>query len=184
MDHESTILEQISQTKQKFYQDNTKSRIFKNTQKLQCAKQVSEQHNLQQLINLTVMVIPNTNKLYFNYLMFKTYGHPDICCKLYDHFHKLVEDLVNKYGSFEMHINLSTFTVSACVRYQKMIMLSFDENPYLTSKMTLMNVYNTPNVIEQITGLLYNSVKHLTSVTHFYKKDNSESLIKKLFEHV
>jgi hypothetical protein len=184
MEGESQILEKIAKSQQQFYEQNSKARLFKNNQKLQCAKQVTEQVNLQQMINITAFVIPNTNKFYFNYLMFKTYGHPDNCRQVYDHFHQLVKQIVDYYGTFEMHINLSTFTVSACVRYQKMIMSSFDENTYLTEKMTTMNVYHTPNVIEQITTMLYSSVKHLSNVTHFYKKDESDAMIQKLFEHV
>ena len=184
MEGDSQILEQIAKSQQQFYEHNSKARLFKNNQKLQCAKQVAEQVNLQQMINMTAFVIPNTNKFYFNYLIFKTYGHPDNCRQVYDHFHHLVKQIVDNYGTFEMHINLSTFTVSACARYQKMIMSSFDENTYLTEKITRMNVYHTPNVIEQITTMLYSSVKHLSNVTHFYKKDESYDMIQTLFEHV
>ena len=184
MEGESQILEQIAKSQQQFYEQNSKARLFKNDQKLQCAKQVTEQVDLQQMINMTVFVIPNTNKLYFNYLIFKTYGHPDNCSQVYEHFHHLVNQIVDYYGTFEMHINLNTFTVSACVRYQKMIMSSFDENTYLTEKMTAMNIYHTPSVISQITNMLYSSVKHLSKVTHFYKKEESEAMIQTLFKDV
>ena len=184
MENESQILDQIAKSQQQFYGEHSKKLVFKNNQKLQCAKQVTEQIDLQQMINLSAMIIPNTNKLYFNYSVFKSYGHPEICPLVYNHFHSLVQQIVNQYGTFEMHINLNSFTVSACVRYRKMIMSSFDENTYLTDKMTSLNVYHTPNVISQITTILYSSIKHLSNITHFYKKEESDALIKKLFEHV
>ena len=181
---DESINEQIKQTQEEYYKKNRKHNFFKNNQKLDCAKEVAAKVDLQQMIIMTAMIIPGTNKLYFNYPVFKTYGHPDNCRKIYDHFHSLVEKVVNDHGSFEMHINLSTFTVSACTRYQDMITSSFDENTHLTNKMTSMNVYHTPNVIEQITKLLYNSIKHLAKITKFYKKNESDNMIQELFKHL
>lgn len=184
MEKESQVLDQIAKSQQQFYEENSKKRFFKNNQKLQCAKQVANQVDLQQMINLTYFNIPNTNIVYFNYMMFKTYASDDVKDALYTRFCSVISETLAKYGQFEMHCNLQTFTVSAAQRYYSMITSSIDENDDFSSKMTALHVYHTPSVIEQIVMVLKKSVGQFANRTVFHKKDESDALIQKLFEHL
>lgn len=178
------IEQKIADTQKEFYEQNSKNRLFKNHQKLQCAKQVASNVNLQQLINLTYFHIPNTNNVYFNYMLFKTYATEDIKDILYSHFCNVVASVISMYGNFQMHCNLQSFTVSAAQRYYTMITSSIDSNDQFAQKMTHLYVYHTPSVIEQIVMLLKKSVAQFTDRTIFYKKEESEAKIQQLFANM
>jgi hypothetical protein len=136
------------------------------------------------LIRMTAVIIPNTNKIYINYPLFKTYGHPEIAPLFYEHFLVLVQTLVNQYGCFEIHVNLNSFTVSACARYNDMICTTCDQNEDLMRTLTELHVYHTPSVIQQITNMLYYSVKTIVPLVHYHNKNESDALVQQLFEHV
>ena len=178
------IQQQIDNAKEQFYAQHTKARIFKNNQKLECAKAVSEQVDVMKLIQMTAVIIPNTNKIYINYPLFKTYGHHSISPLFYEHFLVLVQTLVNQYGCFEIHVNLNSFTVSACARYNDMICTTCDQNEDIMRTLTDLHVYHTPNVIQQITQMLYHSVKTFIPLVHYHNKNESDALVQQLFEHV
>jgi len=184
MENQSNVFEQIANTQQQFYQENSKNRFFKNNQKLQCAKQVTEQVDLQQMVNLTYFNIPNTKIVYFNYLMFKTYASEEVKDVLYARFCSVIQNVISTYGDFEMHCNLQSFTVSAAHRYYNMITSSIDENDDFSKKMIALHVYHTPSVIEQIVTILKKSVGQFANRTVFHKKNESDALIQKLFENV
>lgn len=178
------IQQQIDNAKEQFYTQHSRARFFKNNQKLECAKAVSEQVDVMKLIRMTALIIPNTNKIYINYPLFKTYGHPEIAPLFYDHFLVLVQTLVNQHGCFEIHVNLNSFTVSACARYNDMICTTCDQNEDLMRTLTELHVYHTPSVIQQITNMLYYSVKTIVPLVHYHNKNESDALVQQLFEHV
>lgn len=178
------IEQKVADTQKQFYEQNSKNRVFKNNQKLQCAKQVASNVDLSQLINLTYFHIPNTNIVYFNYMLFKTYATEEIKDPLYAHFCNVVATVISMYGNFQMHCNLQSFTVSAAQRYYTMITSSIDSNDQFSKKMTHLYVYHTPSVIEQIIFLLKKSVGQFANRTTFYKKEESEAKIQQLFANM
>ena len=113
-------------------------------------------------------------------MVFKTYGSEATHIPLYNYVTNLVSTVLESYPSFEFHINLKTFTISACQRYYHLIASSFYDNQVFTNRMSKMVIYHTPSIVDQITKILYNSVKDILPKTVYYHQE-SEQEIKKLF---
>lgn len=173
---------QLEGARTKFYEKNPKHMVFKNKQKLECAQTVTEEFDLNKMIACTAFIVPNRNIIYYNYLVFKIYGNETNQREVYTHFRGLICTLLEKYETFEVHVNLKSFTISACQRYYKMITSSFDENTILTEKMSKLVVYHTPSIVDQITTLLYSTIKNVLPKTEYYYKDSSDSKINLLFD--
>jgi hypothetical protein len=172
---------QIQRVKNKYYENNKKHCIFKNSQKLDCTNHVSNNLDLQKMIQCTVFIIPDTNKIYYNYMVFKTYGNETNHLVLYDYVINLITKILEKYETFEFHVNLKTFTISACQRYYGMITSTFDDNKFFTDKMGKLFVYHTPSIVDQVNRLLYSSIKDILPKVEYFYKDSDEK-IKVLFD--
>jgi len=173
---------QLEDAKAKFYQKNGKNTIFKNKQKLECAQTLTNEFDLNKMIECTAFVVPNTNIIYYNYLVFKIYGNESNRLEVYSHIMNLINSVLETYDTFEVHVNLKSFTISACHRYYKMISSSFDENTLLTDKLSKLVIYNTPSIVDQLTAILYSTVKEVLPKTEYYYKDSSDARINALFD--
>jgi hypothetical protein len=137
---------------------------------------------MQKLIDATTIIIPNTNKVYINYEIFKLYANES-------NFQVIINDIlakftacVQQYGNFECHLNITGFTTTAAQRYQNAVKLFCDT--CLTTKtdhttdMTTLYIYNTPHVFDAIRKLLNPFIheeikKKLVTIS---KKDSAEKL--------
>ena len=175
----------LQATQEEYYKQHTKHKVFKMTQKKECANYVASTNTegVERMIECTVFIVPNTNIVYFNYLVFKTYGDEESSKLLYFHLLKCIQKILSSYDSFEFHIDLKTFTVSACQRYYSMIVSGIDNNQLFAEKLNKLIIYNTPTIIGTLTRLLYNSVKIFLHKTE-YVKEKSEERIADLFKDV
>lgn len=183
MNKSNEYLSRIQKTQNEFYNNQAKKNIFKQAQKSECANYVTTNIQLENLIESTAFIVPNTNIVYFNYLVFKTYGNPENAKPLYSYIIALIETILSTYDSYEFHVNLKSFSVSACQRYYSMIVSSIDSNTIFTEKLNKLVLYHTPFIIDQITGLLYNSIKPFIHKTE-YVKEKSEERISQLFKNM
>ena len=62
--------ERIAQLQNNYYKDNAKCILFKTNQKIDCANTISNTFEKKELFSNTVFILPNTNKLYFDYTFF------------------------------------------------------------------------------------------------------------------
>jgi hypothetical protein len=150
----SESLEEIYKIQEEYYNKNNKNMFFKKSQKTDCANQVCEKFDLVYLINMTINIVQNTNIVFFDYLFFKTYATPQNYEQVVLSILEAVEECILKYGSFEFHINLKSFTISAAERYRKVIELFCDKclnqtNNY-SEYLSQLVVYNTPNIMDSI----------------------------------
>jgi hypothetical protein len=180
--HDEYLLK-IQKTQKEFYSNQAKKHIFKNAQKTECANYVSTNVKFEHLIESTAFIVPNTNIVYFNYLVFKTYGSPENAKPIYAHITALIESILTTYESYELHVNLKTFSVSACHRYYSMIVSSIESNSLFTEKLNKLVIYHTPFVIDQVTVMLYQSIKPFLNKIE-YVKEKSEERIAQLFKDV
>jgi hypothetical protein len=175
-------VEKMEETKQKFYEDNTKNQIFKNKQKLECAQTVSQELDLQKMIQCTVFQIPNTNIIYYNYMVYKTYGNLENKDLLYAYVIQLVEQVLQQNEHFEFHIDMKSFSVSACQRYYPIISSIFDDNKVFTDKLSKMVIYNTPSFVDKLTRILYSSIKDILPKIEYYHHKDSDAKISQLIK--
>ncbi len=149
----------IMQIKNSFYETNKKNIFFKNSQKFDCAREVCSKMDIVKLMDQTLWVVPDKNQFYFDYRVYKLYGNPDNFKLVIENVLHMIKWCITEYGKFEIHLNLSSFTVSAAERYKEMIKMFCDicmnqtEVAYL-SYLTVMNIHNIPNVFEHISKIL------------------------------
>jgi len=147
----------LEKFKSKYYDENKKNVFFKKDQKMDLANKVCTEFDITQLINKTIYIISGTNKIYVDYTIFKLYANPSIFESIITHVQDLSMILIQKYGVFECHLNIDTFTVTAAERYQNIIHM-FCNQPLdgfdYTGVMTNLFVYNVPSSIDVISKIL------------------------------
>lgn len=90
-------------------------------------------------------------KLYIDYPLFKLYLHKEIYNDLIQYIEKLIMQIIHSYHTFEIHLNIKGFTISAAKRYYTFIQLFFErffnETTGIGAYMNLMYIYNRPSVL-------------------------------------
>ena len=156
---EQTAISDALKLKDSYYETHKKNVFMKSSQKFDCARDICSKVDIVQLMDQTFWIIPNKNRLYFDYRVYKLYGNPDNFRLVIDNVLHMAKWCIQEYGSFEIHLNLASFTISAAERYKNMIQMFCDicmsqtECEYLKYLIT-MNIYNIPTVFEHISKLL------------------------------
>jgi len=159
-----SLQEQIEKFKQDYYQENggkkSSIQIFsKHRQKVDMAQQVTQNFDLQQLLDKTVYNITGTNRVFIDYTIFKLYANESNYVILINHLISVYDYCIETYGTFDVHINLATFSTTAAQRYSKIIELfnnrfdTDDETVYI-QRLNHMYIYNPPSVLEMIYTVL------------------------------
>jgi hypothetical protein len=155
-----TLLDSIEKMKEKYYQDNggKNSFLFKKTQKLDCAKEISKNFDLTTLIKSTIYIIPNTNKIMFNYTIFKLYANSENYEVIIQNVLDNYDEVLKTFDNFEAHVLLEGFTISAAERYKEAIKLfcqrCMNSSTKYAKLTSAMHIYYTPSMIESISVLL------------------------------
>lgn len=184
--NKNEYVEKIEKLKNDFYNDNTKNMFFKKKQKIECANLITQQMDLNVLLNYTICIIPNTNKIHVDYTIFKTYAHPDIFININN---KLIETLnicKQQYGSFEIYVNIETLTVSALERYKDLMQyfskLCNDSQLNYTDFLNRCVIYNSPSFVENIKLFIFPFLtKRTCEIMEFYNKNQNEEIKKQIF---
>ena len=180
------IQPEIARVQTEFYETNQKNTLFKKQQKYDCAKQVLSQIPLEQLLQHTCYHIPNTNRVYIDYTIFKTYASPEIFDTISKHIFSVCAYAQNTYVQYEVHLNINGLTVSAAERYKDLI-ISFcnqclQHNTSFASTLEFFAVYYTPAAIEHIKFMFKPFVfKEVYSKFRFISKADSANALKDLF---
>jgi len=158
MNKTESIEDKISQMQNQYYEKNGgKSWFQKTQQKMDCAVSVSEKIPLNDLFCKTFYVAPNTNHVYMDYTLFKTFANPSINDQIIQYILKLFTECIETYGSFEVHINLKSFTMTAAQRYRDIICQFCNEclakETQFTLKLNCVSIYNSPKMIDAISSL-------------------------------
>ena len=172
---------EIQHVMQKYYETNSRNVLFKKSQKSDCAKQVSVSCDIYQLLDATVYTIPGTNKVYIDYLLFKTYAHDDNYNVILTHIFTTIHNCIEKNKHFEIHVNLSTFSVSALERHKKIIDLFWmqcmtHDTPYCTA-IDHLYIYNTPMILQNAKMLMKYFHPDIKQKIVTYDKANSEKML-------
>jgi hypothetical protein len=178
-------LQEIESIKTNFYNENSKKTFFSKSQKFECANTVCERIDIDDLLYHTSWIVPNTNKVYFDYTVFKQYASPE-------NFILIVNDVLAKcmdcscqFNMFEVHVNLSSFTITAAERYKSIIELfcneCFRRDTRFTEKLSTFNLYNIPTMIENISRMLLPLIPpEVKPKLKLFTKQESQALLTKL----
>ena len=180
---ESEFSKRIEELTNQYYSDNKKNVFFKSSQKMDCAAQVTNQIGIDELIKKTIYLIPNTNCVFMDYTLFKTYATPENYDKIVGYILALFDYCINNYGHYYTHVNLDSFTISAAERYKNIIECFLkncmpSESEY-SNKLINMYIYNTPNTFNNISKLLMPFVDPIVKqkIVMYDKKCSGELLI-------
>jgi len=153
-----SLVEMMEKYQQEYYQSQGKNMFFKKSQKQDCAKGVSQTFPLEDMLQRTIFIVPGKNKLVFDYTIFKFFATSDNFEAIIQRVIETYDLLLREYPTFEVHIVLEGFTISAAERYKSVIQLFCNkcmtsETRY-TQYITSMYLYYTPSMMESISALL------------------------------
>lgn len=181
-----TIIDKMNELKTQYYVENDKKHFFKKQQKMQVASVISEKIDIREVLARTYFNIPNTHHVYFDYTVFKIYANPSNYTMIVSYALQLIDACVKKYGFYEMHINLHSFSISALERYRECIDLYLNEciksNTEYYNVITCLHLYHTPSVIDTIANMLHKMIHpEIKRKVKKYGKSESEIIIQNIF---
>lgn len=156
---ESKLLNEINNFEQQYYQDNSKNIFFKKSQKMDLAKQVSNKFDINILLGNLCYNIKNTNKVIIDYNILKLFANNDNFQEIITYILNVFTITIQINNTFEVHMNLNTFTITAAERYKKLVELFCqnclnNKDKYEYSKVcSNFCIYNVSNTFEQIINL-------------------------------
>ena len=121
MQHTNSLQEKIQKLQDQYYSTNKKNTFLKNSQKQKCAKHITEHIPLKVLLEKSFYIKENTNHVVNDYVVFKTYANPSNYNDIVEFTMELTQKCIKENGSFELHVNLDTFTITAAQRYSELI---------------------------------------------------------------
>jgi len=178
------FMEKMNQLKNQYYNDNQKARVFKNSQKLDCAQKIAEQIDLTTVLERTAFIIPNSAAVFLDYSIFKLYANPTTYAAIIDRIFGQFELAIKAYGEYEVHVNLKSITVSSLKRYEEIINMfyarSYSSAIPFSKIVTRLYLYNTPAVMENAASVLKSIIdaEVLTKTTIYGKTDSDWRLDK------
>jgi hypothetical protein len=182
---EPELTNKISELTAQFYSENKKNILFKNSQKKECANTIVESIGIDGLLKRTFFIFPNTNRVFLDYPVFKSYATPDNYSHIVNYIVSLFSHCINIYGTFEAHVNLEGFTLSAAERYKEFMHLYINvcmaKYCEFSEKIDKMYIYNTPNTFQSISKILMPLVDNVVkNKIVIYDKHSSNILISNL----
>lgn len=182
----SELWNNIEKYKNEYYSENKKAFFFKKSQKLDCAANISSKFDIEDLLSQTFAILPNTNRIYLDYTVFKLYANPENYTTIVEYVIKLFNICIDKYGSFECHFNLKSFTITAAERYKSVIELFCKEclksETRYGSMMQKMYIYYSPGMIEKLTSIFSHLIDPLIRdrFVVYNKEESDDKMIENL----
>jgi len=179
----------INALKDEFYNNNKKKRIFKNKQKLEYAKTVSNNIDLEILLKNTFLTSDKINVILFQYPIFKNYANYDNIMEILNYFVNLVNDKISRFNEYRLFVNLDTYSATAHERFKDMYTMLFEidnENSVIfNDKLHSIIIFNSPHILSSLnsffSGFVTNDViEKVSLVTKKDTEDRVEKLIKKI----
>ena len=190
-DNDNELLKRINSFKNDYYSNNSKNILFKKKQKIECAKEISQKFQLNELIEGFVYNIPNTSNIFLDYNIFKLFANESNYQLIIDYILKLVNECIRNYDKFSIHINLDSFTMSAAERYYSFIELyinncllySQTNGFFYSDKLQILYIYNPPSVFDTIYSMFKKVInKEIKDKFLVIQKNLSKDAMDKLFE--
>lgn len=155
---EESLDNKIMELQNHYYHNNQKSRLWgANSQKLDCASLVSHTLNRIELFRQSIYIVSNTNHIFIDYPKFKTYGCPEIYDECICYFLDLIRVCLEHYQTYEIHVNMQSFTPTAAQRYKELIYLFIQkclvQSSGISQKVSVIYLYQSPKLIDTVLKL-------------------------------
>jgi hypothetical protein len=173
-----SIFERMLSCQTDYFQMNSKNNFFKKNQKFDCAKYVCNNNDINKMIETAVFIIPEKNIIFVDYVIFKIFANDDNYDRIIDHIMNLFDYAIKYYGSFEVNLNLRTFSVSSAERFipaiSKFCKRCLSHHTNYTEHMSFFRILNTPSVMEMIIKIVKPVVeKDVLAKLSFLSKDET-----------
>jgi len=131
-------------------------------------------------------VLPHTNYLYLDTPAFRRSITPETYGYFIEVVTGLIEGLIRDHGTFEIHINMSEFSVSTFEKNMPLIRHFVEAFCGPESRwgagLTCIHIYYTPFSIKTVMGMLAQFRRgEVRFVTHYYSREESGGLLERLF---
>lgn len=179
------LQDKLNKLKTDFYKENKKNTFFKNKQKLQCAETVANTIDINTLLDHTFII--KDNKIIVQYPILKTYATYENFQIIINKIFYIVNNLKMHYTTFELHVNMDTYTITAHERFKQMYNIFFEldksNNVVFCDKLTNVVIYNSPSILSTLASFFTSLIKTDLSgkVTILNRRDTNDSF-KKLIE--
>jgi hypothetical protein len=182
---EDEFMKKMNTLTNQYYAANKKNTFFKTRQKNECATNVLNTIGLDKLVTNTIYHIPNTNRIFLDYNVFKLYATPENYDAVVEYILAVFNKCIMEHGNFEAHIDLNTFTLSAAERYKIIITLFINKcmivNSGYTKSISKMHIYNTTSTFQGIAKFLMPLIDPtVKSKISIYDKSVSPELISQI----
>lgn len=180
----SNLEKKLEELKNNFYKDNKKNTFFKNKQKIECSKSINNSISFDLLVESTFQTNKTTNKIIFHYPIFKTYANYDNANRIIEYFFHIVKEKLDHFQTYELHINMDSYTITSHERFKDMYYKLFEknnkENLLFNQNLLVLNVYNSPSILVTLNPFFSAFVKSDISdkVILFSKKETGDKLKK------
>ena len=150
-----------------YYSSNSKNRLFKNKQKMELAKTISESIDLNNYLNEVIYIDQNNpTHIFVTYNKLKVIMHPDNFDFIVAHVDKLILSILNNHTHYYLHVDIFSLTISGVQRLKPFIerfltSIFYDGTKTRVDNLEKIFIYNSPNVISTIRVMLEPLVKHL-----------------------
>ena len=153
------LIENIKRIQDRYYSVSKKTLFNKKELKNDCAELITQNISLNELVSKTVYIIPDTNRVFVDYTIFKTFATPSSYQAVVDTLVSKIISIINKCGTFEIHLNLNSLTVTGLDRYNSIFKVYYDtccSNGlyYDKDKIDKLVILNTPMVISTLIPLI------------------------------
>lgn len=167
-----------------YYRDTPKCTLIgKTSQKAECAKAVLEQVPLETLLAATALRLrSNPRIVFFKYEVFKTFATQETASAINQYIASLIIAAISEFGSCEVHIDLSSFTISAAERYktiaEQYVNYCISLSVEMSENTTRMVIYNSPSFINTVYSIVRQFVPPgLKNRIEYYSRTESVPLI-------
>lgn len=157
MQQEETVQNKIQQLQEQFYAQNPKRTFFKESQKIQCSEHIAQQLNIEMLLQKSFYINENTNNIVCDYTIFKTFANANNYEIMINYVMNLVNQCITQYSTFELHVNLKSFTITAAQRHMDVIRhfceKCLNKDSLYCNQLQTLYLYNCPSMIQTVQRL-------------------------------
>jgi hypothetical protein len=176
------FMQKMNELQEEYYLTHKKNTFFKSAQKKDLALAIINNMSLNEILNMGAYNIPNTNKVYIDYTILKSCTIEETYQAIVDHIFRLFRVCIEKYNTYECHISLLSYSITACERHKGIFKHLTDEcdtpKDYYITHITNFYIYNTPSIMSKVfqivSPIMHESLK--TKIVMFNKIESSEKI--------
>ena len=149
------IQNKIQKLQDQYYSKNTKNYFIKKAQKDDCATHVTQHIDTAVLLEKTFSI--KDNGIYFEYQILKTFTNPSNYEQIVSYMIDLAKKYIQTHETFDLHINLKSFTITAAQRNKEIIQLfckkCLQTDSIFYNHLNKLYLHNCPGIIQTLHSL-------------------------------